>query len=511
MNQEPIDPSGIFALDSERSDIQRIKGIESASKSQDLTPRSRGQDTSRSVIVHVDHNLSQEISEKNSILGWKITVAICGVLMVMYLVSWVLFWGYHQKLSDWSVGIVKSLKKPTGAYKTYLLIFHSPYWTNGKYVIAGILLTLSPSKVSALKSLWIFFLSNWIRAHLQIVLKERRPYFLNYIKAANFRKCSCSYGHPSEVAEEGVLFYLILTHEFFIHRTLTQRWKRITMASLAALIMGNVLYTQFVFGQHDIQQLANGTLQASFFYGMMLLLTNPLTNIFRHFLEKKSYARNFILGSTICMYLVSVFFWFTIYKWQVMDDRVEHVRCGNCFYNRNKILMRRMTKLLVVSTIMIGIILGVMLLRPIYMGKNESMLKHHISWKGLARILIAVVVHFPLLSLKAIDKLDGDLQIFVRTGIFILCGFLISYLPMRLFAWLNLSFRGDLYPKGFNLFSDKNTHIECSPLLTPDLPLHRRRMDAESHKIKIQNTVFKSIPERARNTNTVGGTELVLH
>lgn len=504
MNQEPNEDRSIFALGSGRTGFGSPKPPPHSNRSRGNNV-GLGMNTSRSAgVIDKDHSLSQEISEKNSMLGWKITITISGGIIILFLVSWILYWGYHEKLWRLSLHFAKSFKKrPKGLWKIYLTTFHWPGWTSWKYALAGILLVLSPSKVSALKSLWFFFLSNWFRAHFQTIVRESRPYFKNYLKAANYRKCDCSYGYPSQVAEEGVLIYLILIHEFVLHRSLAQKWSRISLSLLAVIILGNVLFCQVIFGQHSFLQLVNGTLHGAFFYCVMLLLTNPLTTIFRHFLEKKNYAQSLIIGSSITMYLITVLMWFSIYRWILSDDRVDHIRCGYCFYDSNKILKRRMAKLLTFSTYLIGITLGVFALQPIYMGKNESALWHHISWKGIARILIAAVVHLPLIFLHLAGKLTGDIQIFVRPTILIACGFMVAYLPVRLFALLSLSLRGDLYPKDFDMLKDEKTYLECSPLLSPDLPLHRRRMDAESHNVNVHGTVFRHYVNRSAHDDAI--------
>ena len=438
-----------------------------------------------------DYSLSQEISQKNRLLSWKATIAISGSVLVLFLVSWILYWAFHAKMWNWSFFITKSAAKARGFWRLYLAFFHRRFWIEWKYALPGILLLMAPSKMSAFKSIWIFFISNWTRTHFQIFTAESRPYFIFDLYIWRTHKCDCSYGMPSQMAEEGVLLYLVLLYEFTLHRSLTSKTWRVVIAMVMGFILLHILLALVVFGTNNLPQVANGILHAAFYYCLMLLFTTPLTTIFRHFLEHKPYAYRFITGSSLLIVSLTFLLWYWVYRFNVVADRIEHVRCGYCFYNSNAQLARKLTKLLAFPAMLVGSVLALLLLRPIYVGKNESMLKHHFSKIGLLRILILAASHFPLLLMLPTYNMKADFQLPVRSSIFILTGFTAVFLPVKLNAVFQLNFVGDLFPATFDPFKNEKLQ-ELSPLLTADLPLHRRNMDARSHQVNVNPTIYQS-------------------
>lgn len=368
-------------------------------------------------------------------------------VLILLAVSWLVYFNFGEEINAYCLDFTKDYVVVLGPAKWLLYPFGS-FWTSWKMFFPALVLYFTPSRTSAIKSIWTLILGSWTKTILLTSLKEVSPNITTVFRPWDSTSCECKYTMPSSVAENGFLLTFLTLHEILSYpKTYTRQFKFFTILGATIFYLA-ILNNLLIKGQKTLPQLILGVLWGAGIYSLSIMFARPFTTFVRAFLQRKRVAVITLLGISFGLVVVNTFLWFYYLSPSIANWSIVHVRCFKCFHRNNRQISQSTANSLGFSSMLFGIMLGLYLCRPIYLGKNKDMLKDNLSSKGFARAVILIFMHFPLLAPSILPYMlpSPAINYLGETVLNISSGYLITYVSIRLFSHFNLKMRGDLLP-----------------------------------------------------------------
>lgn len=382
-----------------------------------------------------------EIREVHELLSRKGQVIISVAVVVMYPVWWIIYGVFREPLWRASVNSSIALSQYGGFLNVYSWIFSNVFF---KWYIAlmAILLLIAPRKDSTMKSITVFMISYTIRQYLRLFIQEDRPQYVSQeivLRAG----CDCAFGMPSGHSEGSTMLYSLLFFELIIQTKHFSKLTKYLFTGLAFYIILSIMFARVYYGRHSIPQVILGSWQGMFFFALMVLFEAPLNLFFRKFLNRgrKQFFILLAVGSFII--IANLLFWFLYFDRAIQDASHGKTICVSCF-EKNALKMRiPLAQSLVLPSMYLGIVIGYHFGMPTFLEYNEHMLRLHFTWKGLARVVVMTLMHWPMLIFLGLHS-DPNWTVPIGTLIYILTGFLITFVDLLINQKLKIDFRGDV-------------------------------------------------------------------
>ena len=390
--------------------------------------------------LYKPHIIDKPEGEITNVFTHSTRLNIAAVVAAAYPIMFVFYVVFEDDLWAASVNTSAYLSQ-FGGFKWYNDIFSEVLYKWYPFVF-GLLLVISPRKDSALKAGFVFYASHLFRNYVRLSITETRPYYTT-LRIQERSSCNCSFGMPSGHSEGTTMLYSIVLYDWILQTRHYARWKKIVGVVVVAWIVLSVMVSRVYYGKHSIPQVLLGTMQALFFLSFMCIYEDHLDKYFHDFLQRKRYAVVSLFIVCLVISIVNVVVWITIFDDKTRDHRFFFVRCSKCFEDENLLLRKDLSTSLVFTSMTLGLIIGYIFARVHYLGHNDYMVNQHFSWKGLARILLMLVYYSPLLIIMFVN-LDPNTGVIVYSLVYILSGFLASYVETKVRRWLNLEFKGDI-------------------------------------------------------------------
>lgn len=384
----------------------------------------------------------QEEDHTGDILPKMTTVIISAAVVVLYFVFWLIQWIFPSSLWNWSVRSSESWSQVGGYWSFHFWVFSDPFWVWWP-ALFGILLIVTPRRASSLKSIATFFISSWTSFHFRIWGGSSRPNWVS--KSIVMREsCKCCYGLPGNQAEIGFLLWAILVYELIAHAKHITRTGKLIWIGAATFIVLNITLAPIFYGQNGIWQTFLGLLHGACWFCLMLIFSQPLTNLFRDVINGVRKQQFVVLGVAAIMFLFNLVMWYSFEDDEIAEHAIVAVRCESCFASRNYSLRRQSARSVAFTHTFLGMIVGLILVNPKYYGLNDFMVNNHLSITGIKRIVIMAAMHLPLLLL--LIRFSPGTTFWFDSIVYFIVGIMVTYVDIVLNNKLQLNFKGDIYP-----------------------------------------------------------------
>lgn len=390
--------------------------------------------------LYKPHIVDTPEGEITNVFTHRTRLYIAAVVAAVYPIMFVFYVVFEDGLWKASVDTSAYLSQ-FDRYKWYSTIFSEIFYKWYPFVF-GLLLVISPRKDSALKAGFIFYASHLFRNYLRLWIKETRPYYTT-LRIKERASCNCSFGMPSGHSEGTAMLYSIILYDWVLQTRHYAKWKKILGIFIVAWITISVMFSRVYYGKHSLPQVFLGTGQALFFLSLMCIYDDRLDLYFHDFLQRKRYAVVSLFIICLSTSIINIVAWIAYFDKKTGDYEFFFVRCSKCFEDENLKTRQDLATSLVFTSMTLGLIGGYILAKVHYEGHNDYMVNQHFSLKGLARISLMLLWYSPLLIIMFTD-LEPKVGVIVYSLVYILVGFLASFVDTKVRRWLKLEFKGDI-------------------------------------------------------------------
>lgn len=425
---------------------------------------------------------SSDIQEVYELLSRRSQIIIAVCVVVVYPVLWIIYGVFREPLWRASVNASVALSQHGGFLNVYSWIFSNIFY-QWYIALIAILLLFAPRKDSALKSITVFMVSYVFRQYLRLFIHEDRPQYVSseiILRAG----CDCSFGMPSGHSEGSTMLYSLLFYELFIQTKHFSKFIKYLVTGFAFYIVISIMFARVYYGRHSIPQVILGSWQAMFFFALMIIFQKPLDIFFRKFLNRARLQFYVLLSIGFLIIASNLLLWFLYFDGVIREKSKRRLICNKCFENDALMMRLPLGISLVLPSMYLGIILGFQFGLPNFLEYNDHMLRMHLSWKGLARISIMALMHFPMLVLIGLNS-SPDVAVPVGSFIYALTGFLITFADLFINQKLNIDFRGDIMI--FRCIKNE-VSVPQYPQPTPDITPLSSHTPAHGH-IAIESSI----------------------
>lgn len=392
----------------------------------------------------IEERLSLESDIKDPI-PQKAAFGLGLVAIVVCLLLWFFYWIFKGSLWNLSLNCSESWSQTGGYWTVHFWIFSGPlyFWW---FSTVGILLLITPSKESAIRSLIVLFVSIFTHIHFRIWSGASRPYWED-LQIVIRSRCDCSFGLPSWQSHIGTLLWCFLVYELVYKARHFTNIAKFTWIGVASFIILNITLAEIFYGRSSVPQTFIGTFHGLAWFSVGLILDVVFQKFTKSLFDGNRTFQLILVGASFLMMLLNFILWYAAYEPKIESMDIKHQRCFNCFRRGNWGVRNHVARTLAFSNMFFGIALGLFVANPNYDGPNDFMLAHHLSLKGGMRIGLMLALHFPLIFIFFWDFRPNKTYCF-NTLFWVLTGFLITFVDIILNNKLSWNFRGDLYPRG---------------------------------------------------------------
>lgn len=363
----------------------------------------------------------------------------------VYILLWIVYLGFRQSLWDVSVNASISLSKHGGLLLWYCWLFSEVVY-KWYILIIGVLGVFAPRKDRMMTSVLIFIISYIVRQYIRLIIGETRPQYTS--PDITMRGgCNCSYGMPSGHSEGTAMVYALLFYNIIPLKAGNSF--KVKMVALYIFITASVTFSRIYYGRHSIPQVLLGAWQSVTAFAWMLVLEDTTNAFFRRLLAGGQSELRLLLTFNVCVLVINLSSWFLIFDNQISSLDLKSKTCFECFANGNLSVKHDLGKALIFPTIWLGMTIGYMIGGVRCEPYNPEYLGLHVSWLGVKRILLNLVLYSPLLIVMG---MKGQMLPIIMVGIilYIFSGYLLSTVEIRLRHWFGLNIAGDLSLEGLD-------------------------------------------------------------
>lgn len=386
-----------------------------------------------------------EDKESKGPIPAKIALGLGAAAVAVYLLMWMFYWIFKGSLWKWSLDCSESWSQTGGYWTVHFWLFSGLlyFWW---FALVGILLLITPSKESALRSLIILFVSVYTHIHFRIWSGASRPNWEDQnIQMRSM--CDCSFGMPSWQSHIGALLWCLLAYELAYKTKHFTSAAKLTWIGVASFVILNITLAQIFYGQSSVPQTFIGAFHGLAWFSIGIILDAPILKFTKGLVEGNRMFQIALVGLSFLMMLVNFILWYAAYEPSIESMDIKHYRCFNCFRDGNWGVRNYVARTLAFSNMFFGIALGLFVANPNYDGANDFMLANHLSAKGVMRVGLMLALHLPLMFIFFWSFRPNNTYWF-NTLFWVLTGFLITFVDIFLNNMLVWNFKGDLYPKG---------------------------------------------------------------
>lgn len=388
-------------------------------------------------MVSLDHDYEESllhpfISKK---LVCLIATTFVGLCVTQILIG--------KQLWPISVGLSESLSSGPAWLYYYFWLFSNPFF-DISYVFMAIVLILAPKKDSALKSIFIFTSSHWIRQILKTSVKEGRPIFeANGIVSR--AGCSCSFGFPSGHSEGSAMLYALLVYDLVVQKKAVSRKVKFAWVMAAIFMVFNIMVSRLYFGKHSMAQVTIGCFEGMTSFCVGIMLERELDGLFMRLLNGDKQAFLFSLSMYASLGCLSFILWFFVFEDQLIRfNGFSPARCKTCFNHQLLLIRLGTVKGLAHPFIGAGLISGIGLLSPSYRHRDSPDLPT-ITIKSVIKVCLMSLCHFPLVFMHFHLTSNTALELIIASMLFFIAGFTSSWGTAKLSNCLKLTEETDFW------------------------------------------------------------------
>lgn len=402
-----------------------------------------------SVISYTNDELRIEQEELPEDLRKKRGFILAGTVLVNIII-WTL--AYYLQNDVWALTI-NSLGQRKNIWPAFDWYFRAMAF--GLNLVSRFFIALAfmfiYKKAVAIKIICLHAVNYLITWYLILGIKSKRVGFEDVPENQN-QGCICVFGMPSSTTSEVTIGLLLFFYELAVKPKHISWRTKTFMKVLCFFLICNFILTKLYFGSHTTTQALTGACVACLTFSVSLLLEDYLTNYFSNFL----YA-NFHYAAPLYTIFMLITLMNLIGLPLVMEYTVENFKgytskvCFVCFSNNLLEIRKFITVAFQYNSLVLGLLVGTRLLSPRVQADVEKVtnLTDHISWKGIFRIAIMLVIHLPLLIITQPLSQSANMKMFllIYTVVYVSVGFNMSFVFTWICRKLKLEFEGDLERK----------------------------------------------------------------
>lgn len=365
--------------------------------------------------------------------------------ILICLLMWLFYWIFKDSLWLWSLDCSKYWSQTGGYWTVHFWLFSGPiyiWW----FILVGVLLLLSPSKESSVRSILILFVSVYTHIHIRIWSRASRPKWENS-RIVMRTSCDCSFGMPSWQSHIGTLLWSLLVYELAYKTKHFTKAAKFTWIGVASFIILNIVLAQIFYGDSSVPQAFIGAFHGLAWFSLGLVFDFVFQKFMKSLLEGNRKYQLVLVGIGLAILASNTILWYAFYESSIETIKITHERCFDCFREGNWGIRNQVARTLAFSNMFFGIALGLLVANPNYDGANDFMLANHLSMRGLMRVGLMAALHLPLIFIFFWDFRPNN-TFWFNSLFWILTGFLITFVDIRLNNLLNWNFNGDIYPLG---------------------------------------------------------------
>lgn len=376
------------------------------------------------------------------------TVMSC-IVFVAFILAIAAYVLWDAPLWKTSVRVSEHLSHLPEIFKYYFWLFSGPLYEVYPF-LPGLLFMAAPRKDSALRFFFLFMLSYMIRNYVRAVVMEGRPIYGDSNRIVQHAECSCSFGFPSGHSEGAATAYGIAIYELVILVRKYRPRTKVLWSVAGAFVVANVMASRLYYGQHSIPQVLIGALMGLSFISIGILFEHRLVPFFRRILDG-DFKPTAVVSLVMLAFLIGNAISWSFYFEDAMTsfDRYSSIRCNKCFENNLRSFKRGSVMGFQYAGYGLGYFFGIFFLKGSYSGENHHVIKEHLSWTGMCRLLTMAVCHMPLILfyfLAGMLLADTYQLMYLAMLAFTLTGFTATYAFTLLTRRFNLALHGDVTP-----------------------------------------------------------------
>lgn len=384
-----------------------------------------------------------ELSEETFMFsaGQRKNLAIA--VTCVYILLWVVYWTLRESLWQTSVDVSISLSKHGGLLLWYCWLFSEVVY-KWYILIIGVLGVFAPRKDRMMTSVLIFIISYIFRQYIRLIIGETRPQYTT-AEITMRGGCNCSYGMPSGHSEGTAMVYALLFYNIIPLKA--DNAAKVKMVVLYIFITASVAFSRVYYGRHSIPQVVLGAWQSVTAFCWMLVFEDATNAFFRRLLAGGKAELRLLLTFNASVLFLNLASWFLIFDRQISNLDLKSKTCFECFENGNLSVKHDLGKALIFPTIWLGMTIGYMIGGVRCEPYNPEYLSLHASWLGFKRIFLNLILYSPLVTVMG---MKGEMLpiIVVGTILYIICGYMLSTVEIRLRHRFALNIPGDLSLEG---------------------------------------------------------------
>lgn len=308
----------------------------------------------------------------------------------------------HKKLWQVSVDFIENKDSHPKWIDTSIDWLMKPFYHSLNFIVA-ITFMMIPKKNVAMKIICLHSLVYLIVKYSMTIIKGNRLVFDDTINFTNMenKKCTCSFGFPSSQSAEATFIFCIYFYELLINckRKYTEA-KKYLFKFLCILLIVLVHVSKFYLTLHTIPQIAAGSaIGFTVFFGS-LVIEDKLNRFFSCCFFGRYKQMTVLLGLAFSITIMNLVLWLFFLEDTVKKFRgFQSERCFNCFRLDLLEIRQNTTAAFQYYLLFIGVVLGVFFLRPAPRESTAEGMVDHFSCRGLARLVLMLVLHLPILIL----------------------------------------------------------------------------------------------------------------